>query len=223
MKNYYTQKLSAEKLKRCYDIAPPRVKEYLEEEINFVLKFIKPVFSVLEFGCGYGRVFEKLIGNVKAIFGIDTSLESLELGNQIYKTDPSIFFLQMNAVQTGFKNESFDLVFCIQNGISVFKEEPVELIKEAVRISKNGGVVLFSSYSDKFWNDRLEWFRLQSKYGLLGEIDEEKTGKSVIVCKDGFRATTFSQNEFKLLSDKLGVKSKITEVDESSIFCVINL
>ena len=42
MRNYYSQKLSAERLRLCYEIAPPRVKRYLEAEIYFVLDRIKP-------------------------------------------------------------------------------------------------------------------------------------------------------------------------------------
>jgi len=38
---YYTQKLSGKHLQLCYEIAPPRVKRYLEAEIEFVLKKIK--------------------------------------------------------------------------------------------------------------------------------------------------------------------------------------
>jgi ubiquinone/menaquinone biosynthesis C-methylase UbiE len=142
LKNYYSQRLSAERLKLCYDVATPRVKKYLKEELNFVLGFIQPGFSVLELGCGYGRVFGEFESKAKNIYGVDTSIESLQMGKQIYKKNSSVFFLQMNAAQAGFKNESFDLVFCIQNGISAFKEEPVKLIKEAIRLAKK--TVLFS-------------------------------------------------------------------------------
>ncbi|MEW5925544.1 MAG: class I SAM-dependent methyltransferase, partial [Candidatus Zixiibacteriota bacterium] len=76
-------------------------------------------------------------------------------------------------------------------------------------------------YSDKFWEDRLEWFRAQADEGLLGDIDDEKTGNGVIVCKDGFRATTISREDFTGLTQKAGVSSEIREVDNSSIFCEI--
>ena len=32
--SYYSQKISGERLKLCYSIAPPRVKQYLEAEID---------------------------------------------------------------------------------------------------------------------------------------------------------------------------------------------
>jgi len=86
----------------------------------------------------------------------------------------------------------FDVVFCIQNGISAFGVDQKRLIAESIRVTKNNGVILFSSYSPKIWDARLEWFRMQSQLGLIGEIDEEKTRNGTIVCKDGFRATTVS-------------------------------
>jgi hypothetical protein len=39
------------------------------------------------------------------------------------------------------------------------------------------------------------------------------------VCRDGFKATTVSPEQFKELFDKLGQEASIVEVDESSIFC----
>jgi hypothetical protein len=37
MPGYYTKRLAAERLRACYDLAPPRTKAYLEAEIEFVL------------------------------------------------------------------------------------------------------------------------------------------------------------------------------------------
>lgn len=83
--------------------------------------------------------------------------------------------------------------------------------------------MLFSSYSNKFWKDRLEWFSLQSEEGLLGEIDPDATGSGVIVCKDGFRATSVGPDEFISVTSELGIKPEIEEVDNSSIFCEISV
>jgi hypothetical protein len=52
MNNYYSEKLAAEHLKKCYDIAPPRVQQYLEAEIQYVLSHIKTHDLVIELGCG---------------------------------------------------------------------------------------------------------------------------------------------------------------------------
>ena len=77
MKNdYYSTELYGNKLKRCYEIASVRIKQYLEAEIQFVLKYLKSNYKVLELGCGYGRVLEKLAEKVNSVYGIDKSKET---------------------------------------------------------------------------------------------------------------------------------------------------
>ncbi len=124
----------------------------------------------------------------------------------------------MDAVCLGFKDNSFDLVLCLQNGISAFHSDRLQLVKEAIRVTRKGGKIFFSTYSEKFWTDRLEWFKLQAGEGLIGEIDETKTVSGTIICKDGFKATTIKPGEFISLISPLNVTPEITEVDESSIF-----
>ncbi|MCX6174116.1 MAG: class I SAM-dependent methyltransferase [Ignavibacteriales bacterium] len=222
MKDYYSDKLSAKRLERVYEIAPVRVKQYFEAEINHVLQKIQTHDLVLELGCGYGRILPSLAKKAKSVFGIDTSLSSLLLGKETLSKISNCSLAQMNAVQLSFPNNIFDVVVCIQNGISAFHVNQKELILESLRVTKPNGIVLFSSYSEKSWNDRLEWFRLQSDNGLLGEIDYEKTINGNIVCKDGFTATTVGIDQFKALtSDIDNVIVNLEEVDDSSIFCEI--
>jgi len=222
-KSYYSQKLSAEKLKLCYKIAPPRVKQYLEAEIEFILEKINPSDRLLELGCGYGRALLRLLKKTKTIIGIDTSYPSLLLAKEILPEAPACYLLAMDAVNLGFGDQLFDKVFCIQNGISAFGVDQRKLIEEALRVTRSGGKVFISSYSEKFWEDRLEWFRIQANYRLIGEIDEKSTGDGVIVCKDGFKATTVSPDNFLDLAAQLDIVPTITEVDGSSIFCEIQV
>lgn len=222
-RNYYKNILAAERLKRCYEIAPPRVQQYLEAEIEYVLAKVKPGDSVLELGCGYGRVLERLAAKTKNLLGIDTSRNSLKLARK----NPHIIergqLCQMDAILLAFKDRVFDITLCIQNGISAFKVSPLELMREAVRVTKVGGIVLFSSYSDKFWQYRLEWFEMQAEAELLGEIDHEKTGNGIIVCKDGFQATTFLPSDLLRLTSEARLEADIIEIDESSLFCEIRV
>ena len=178
---------------------------------------------VLELGCGYGRVLERLLGVDCTVVGIDTSKDSLALAKASLRGNPLCHLSQMNAKSLAFRDSSFDMTVCIQNGISAFKVEPRELVLEAVRVTRNQGKCLFSSYSDKFWEHRLEWFKVQSERGLLGEIDWDKTGDGVIVCKDGFRATTFQEQDFQKLTTSLGLDASTIEIDRSSVFCEIKV
>ncbi|MBI5217136.1 MAG: class I SAM-dependent methyltransferase [Ignavibacteriae bacterium] len=220
--NYYDSVLSAEKLKRCYEIAPPRVQQYFDAEVEHVLKYIRREDTVLELGCGYGRILPSLARKAAHVFGIDKSYPSLQLAEQLLHHVPNCSVALMNAIRLSFKDEMFACVVCIQNGISAFHVSQEELLRESVRVTKRGGVILFSTYSEKFWKHRLEWFRLQSEAGLLGEIDYEKTVNGNIICKDGFTATTVSAEQFKELTSHIkNIRVTIEEVDESSLFCVI--
>ncbi|PNX50193.1 MAG: hypothetical protein BV456_07485 [Thermoplasmata archaeon M8B2D] len=221
-KKYYNEKLSADKLKRCYEIAPPRIQQYLEAELNHVLKKINPGYIVLELGCGYGRILPLLSQKANLVIGIDTSSQSLLMAKEKIKDLPNCKLMKMDAVNLAFADKIFDVVVCIQNGISAFHVNKADLIKESIRVTKPSGTILFSSYSDKFWDYRLQWFQLQSDAGLIGEIDSEKTRDGVIVCKDGFTATTVNKEQFIALTQRFNLKTNIIEVDESSLFCEIH-
>ena len=219
---YYKEILAAENLKKCYDIAPIRINQYLDAEINFVLEKISRNDVVLELGCGYGRVLSELAGKAKKVIGIDNSPSSIMLGKQLFGNINNCSFELMNAIELYFADSIFDVVVCIQNGISAFHIDKRKLIHEAIRVTKPGGLVLFSSYSEKFWEQRLKWFVLQSNAGLLGEIDFEKSKDGNIICKDGFSSSTINEETFRnLMSGFQNIDFNVKEIDESSLFCEI--
>ncbi len=82
MNGYYNDKLAADKLRRCYEIAPLRVQQYLQAEIDYVLQQLGVDDTVLELVCGYGRVLKQLSQKAREVVGIDTSLTSLQLARQ---------------------------------------------------------------------------------------------------------------------------------------------
>jgi len=221
MPNYYVDKLSAERLRACYDLAPPRTKAYLEAEIEFVLQKTSPSMTILELGCGYGRVLRCLLHRAREVFGIDTSLPSLRMATNFLGRKKSLHLFAMNAAHLGFRDRTFDLTICIQNGISAFGADQRAVFTEATRVTRQAGTVLFSSYSDRFWEERLKWFEIQAEHGLIGEIDHHLTGHGVIVCKDGFRATTMNAESFRSLAAFLKLTPTIIEVDGSSLFCEV--
>jgi 2-polyprenyl-6-hydroxyphenyl methylase/3-demethylubiquinone-9 3-methyltransferase len=219
MQDYYSKKLSADRLRRVYEVASPRVRRYLDAEVEFVKSHLKTGDRVIELGCGYGRILPPLAEKAGLVTGIDSSIESIRSGIDFLSDCRNCSLAVMSAGNLGFRDRTFDCVVCIQNGISAFKIDPVALVGEAIRVCRDDGVALFSTYSAKFWDHRLEWFEVQSRHGLLGEIDYAQTGDGQIVCKDGFRATTFTKDDFREIAEILDVSHEITEVDESSLFC----
>lgn len=219
---YYSENLSANRLKKCYDIAPARIKQYLNAEIKYLLEFIKPTYTILELGCGYGRILVELAGSANTIYGIDKSQSNIDFGKKFTSNKSNINLYVMNAEKLELEDQMFDVVFAIQNGISAFNIDPIELIKESLRVTKVGGKVIFASYSGKIWKERLNWFLQQSNENLLGEIDLNKSKNGTIICKDGFKATTYNIDDFQKIKDKLNLDAFIREIDESSIFFIIS-
>lgn len=218
VRDYYADRLSADRLARVYEIAPPRIRQYLDAEAAYAASKISPGGRVLELGCGYGRALRRLAARGGLTIGIDTSESSLRMGTRVLRTVRNCYLIAMDARRLGFRDDTFDVVACVQNGISAFHVDPRLLVAEAYRVTRPGGLMLFSTYSDKFWDQRLRWFHLQSKAGLVGEIDESRTGNGVIACRDGFTGTAFSPDQLMSFTSGLDVDARITEVDESSLF-----
>lgn len=217
---YYDEKLSAKRLERCYQVASPRVRQYFEAEIGHVLDRIRPTDAVLELGCGYGRVTTRLAKAAKRTVGIDSAAGNITYARGI-DTDGACEFFVMDALALSFPDDTFDVVVCIQNGICAFNVDKRALAREALRVTRKGGIVLFSSYSDRFWPHRLAWFEAQSAEGLLGSIDHAASKDGFIVCSDGFRSGRMMPEDFSKLCTALGVRFTTCEIDNSAIFCEI--
>lgn len=218
--NYYVENLSSAKLFQVYDTNIDRVKQYLREEIDFVRRNVHGHEKVLELGCGYGRIMKELAPHVASIMGIDISPDSVRFGEEYLKgcSNCEIKVMDAHVLQFG---PIFDVVLCLQNGISALKGNESNLIAQSLKVLVPGGRAYFSTYSAKFWNHRLAWFHEQADKGLLGEIDMEKTKDGHIVCKDGFVAHTCRPEDFKELAEQTGYTYLIQEVDDSSLFLVI--
>ena len=77
--------------------------------------------------------------------------------------------------------------------------------------------MLCCTYADSFWPGRLQWFRDQANAGLLGAIDETKTGNGVIACVDGFISTSMSEVQFREIASALNLVVDIVELPSGSL------
>jgi SAM-dependent methyltransferase len=96
MAGYYARQLSGERLRRCYEIASPRVRRYLEAEIEHLLEAVGPRAQVLELGCGYGRVLRALAGKAGRVVGVDTSYESLRLARELMADERGFWEIRLD-------------------------------------------------------------------------------------------------------------------------------
>jgi len=220
MDNYYAEKLNSKKLFQVYETQIPRIKQYLQAEIDFVKGNLSNTQSVLELGAGYGRIIRELAPYCKSIVGIDISVESVELGKEYLKDYPNASIVAMDVHRIKFPRP-FDVILCLQNGLSAMRADSTVIHKILDSVAP-GGTAYFSSYSTKFWDFRLKWFEEQVSKSLLREIDYSKTNDGVIICSGGFKATFHSTEDFEKIGEELGYPYQVQEVDESSVFLMVH-
>jgi len=218
--NYYAESLHAQKLYQVYQTKYPSVQQYFDSEIAFVRNQLHGTERVLELGAGYGRIMKELAPSCGEIIGIDIAEGNVEFGQTYLRNLPNATLLVMDAHNIEF-DKPFDVVLCMQNALSAMQTEPLTYIKQIMDQITPEGRAFISSYSAKFWEHRFAWFQEQAEKGLLGEIDTEQSKDGVIIGKDGFRATTQSPEDLEQIGKASGFPFEITEVDESSIFLVI--
>lgn len=219
--NYYTNSLNAQRLWQVYDTAIPRISEYLQRETAFVRDRLKKTDAVLEIAAGYGRIMKELAPFVGSITGIEISGGNVHFGGGYLKNIANTELLVMDAHNIDY-DSCFDAVLCLQNGLSAIRADvPEAFAAKVIRALKIGGKAYFSTYHPNFWEQRIEWFQEQASKGLIGELDMEKTKNGVIICKDGFRATTHSITDLEKIGRSTNCGWQIFEVDDSSIFLVV--
>ena len=219
--NYYTNSLNAQRLWQVYDTAIPRVSLYLQRETAFVRDRLKKTDAVLEIAAGYGRIMKELAPFVGSITGIEISGGNVHFGEEYLKNIANTELLVMDAHNIDY-DSCFDAVLCLQNGLSAIRADvPEAFAAKVIRALKIGGKAYFSTYHPNFWEQRIEWFQEQASKGLIGELDMEKTKNGVIICKDGFRATTHSITDLEKIGRSTNCDWQIFEVDDSSIFLVV--
>lgn len=219
-KNYYAENLNSQKLYQVYETSLLRIRQYLEAEIEFVRTRLSGRERVLELGAGYGRIVRELAPFCASIVGVDISEENVKLGKRYLKNFPNADMVTMDVHDMSFDCQ-FDVVLCLQNGLSAMKADD-KVVRTIIGLLAPGGAAYFSSYSAKFWDFRLKWFEEQASKGLLGAIDPEKTKDGVIVCADGFKAATHTPDDFERIGAASGFPYQVTEVDDSSVFLIIH-
>lgn len=84
----------------------------------------------------------------QSIVGIDFSKENVKFGEEYLEEIQNARLIVMDAHHLQFE-ESFDVVLCLQNGLSSMRLE-TKYIEEMMKLLSTGGRALISSYSPNF-------------------------------------------------------------------------
>ena len=105
--------------------------------------------NILEAGCGTGKWINMLEDNGLKVFGLDFSMGMLKIARG---DKSSLNLVNADAVQIPFKDNYFDLIFCV-NAIHHFPDKE-KFINECKRtLTKNGMLAIFGvdPHIDKNW------------------------------------------------------------------------
>lgn len=101
-------------------------------QANEIQPFIKPYYTVLEYGCGVGRILTNI--ECKKKYGVDISKSYLDRIE-----DPNIIPLQTKMNSIEMKSKTVDFIYSIM----VFQHIPIEfhrdIFSELMRVLKDGG------------------------------------------------------------------------------------
>lgn len=153
-KNYYLSVcLGSDEFKRTKGKSlHPRVITLLSN-----LKLSKSM-TVLDIGCGRGDVVLNIASQVKKAYGIDYAKAAIALAKKAQSTRTQFIqnktsFSQMNIKSMKFKDNTFDLVICIDVFEHLYKEELDVAMTEIKRVLKPGGVLFVHTGTNKILND----------------------------------------------------------------------
>ena len=151
-----------------YEEATRRIGLWASEELVFRKCFQDQKTEILELGCGVGRISFSLwmlgYGNLTAS---DVSSKMVKRALSIQKERSSeINFLQSDATQLSFDNNSFDGVIFGFNGLMQIphRANRKKAMQECFRVLRPNGKFVFTSHDrslpkwKKFWeNERKKW------------------------------------------------------------------
>lgn len=97
--------------------------------------------KILDVACGYGRDSVFFASKHHKVTGIDISSEGISMARNKY---PDINFVVGNITELPFPNLSFDAVFGNFILHLFLKDTRAKIISESLRVTKPGGLVIFS-------------------------------------------------------------------------------
>lgn len=144
--------------------------------IEILARILPRDSSILDFGCGYGRILEELDGaGYKNLYGCDFSEKMLALAE---KALPDSILRQNSASKIPFADESFDCVIILAVLTCITDDKQQELLlKEAIRVLKPDGFLYVGDFllnHDKRNIERYEKNKNSGDYGIFISDDGAK-------------------------------------------------
>ncbi|MFA5871704.1 MAG: methyltransferase domain-containing protein [Parcubacteria group bacterium] len=168
-----TNKILSE-IEKGYDSVADKfssTRTFMWRDLDFIRDFVKPEDSILDFGCGNGRLAGYLKNKYKRYIGFDTSRKLINIAKEKHAGDKTEFLkLDRDFQALPLENNSMDAII----SIAVFHHFPGKVYranaaKELYRVLRPGGTAIIT-----VWN---LWQKTFWKYHF-NAITQKLTGKS---------------------------------------------
>lgn len=189
---------------RCQQLATPRIQALMRAEEDFLRALPEAADSLLDVGCGSGRILEALAGRTRRLAGID-----LVPANLLYcrRRGAGSLLVQGDALAMPFRDGAFAAAAAMINTLGNFGAGQRLLLEEMRRV---GGTVVAGCYSREAAPAQREWYAVLEAQGLLGCIDESRSNDFRCVTRDGYVSERFDDRRLKDLFRTAGMAVQVT-------------
>jgi ubiquinone/menaquinone biosynthesis C-methylase UbiE len=175
-----------------------------EEERQRVAPFITPTSTVLDLGCGIGRVAFYVAPLCRTLWAVDVSPEMLHFARQRLADFPNVrFAFCSNTKVPDVPDKSVDFVYSIIVLQHLEREDAFLLMTEVVRMLRPGGKALFT------------WPNLQDEYYLNSFLSYATTG----AVHNPSRARMYTMTELECILPQAGF-AEVTMQDGRDIVTI---
>lgn len=164
-------------------------RQYLNPDIKALLAEVKESDSVLDLGCGNGRLLEGLKN--KNYIGVDASLGLIAEAKKNY---PGRKFVQADLL-TLKTPQQFDVIFILSVLNHFPKKYHAEIVKKISSMLKPGGKLLMINWNMWKWDGKKNIWRVKHVSGLKGIMTTWQSGAK----KSGLFYYAFTRGELNRL------------------------
>ena len=138
-------------------------------EVDYLVnQYVQPGQTVLDLGCGNGRVAD-LVTQIKGLYlGMDVSEKLIEIARQLH---PGLDFRVGNMMQTGFEDKAFHHVMLIASFHHIPSHDlRLKMLLEAKRIVKDDGYITMTNWNLHQWR----YVPMRTAFNFKGLIQRHK-------------------------------------------------
>jgi SAM-dependent methyltransferase len=203
--DFYNESANDNFIIRCQKLAPPRIEQLMQAEAEFLRSTPATAESVLDIGCGSGRVLETLQDRSARLAGIDLVRANVDYSRQrVRRAD--LMLVQGDALHMPFLDKAFAVSTVMINTLGNFGDAKVPLLTEMHRVSRT---VIAGCYSVDAADAQREWYAILHAHGFLGQVDEARTTPELCITTDGYHSERFTESSLGALFAAAGMAARV--------------